>query len=478
MSFSPIYETPLATRYGSQEMAYLFSPQHRYTTWRALWIALAKGEKKLGLPITDEQIAALEKNRDTLDPTECARLEKEFRHDVMAHIHAYGAQCPSAAGIIHLGATSCYVTDNGDLIHMRSGLSLLIQKLSATLAVLATFAKKHASLPCLSYTHLQPAQPTTVGKRASLWLQDLLFDFKELTARHAQLPFLGVKGATGTQASFLNLFHGDAKKVDQLDAFVAQEMGFEKSLTISSQTYPRKIDQQILNTLGNLASSVHKMATDIRLLAHMNEMEEPFLSSQVGSSAMPYKRNPMRSERLCALARYLLSLSTNPPYTAATQWLERTLDDSANRRCTLPEAFLCADGILKELHFLLSGLTLYPKVIEANLKQELPYLALENILMEAVKRGKDRQLTHERLRNHALNTKQTYKKTGKRLDLLEAIAKDPEIGLTPQELTSLLSIKAFIGCAPTQVERFLKEEGTTLDPLMHQPPYRIDPPNV
>ncbi len=472
MSFSTIYETPLATRYASQEMAYLFSPPQRYTTWRALWIALAKGEKKLGLAITDKQISELEKNKDNLDPEECARLEKELRHDVMAHIHAYGAQCPSAKGIIHLGATSCYVTDNGDLIHMRAGLNLLTQKLASTIDVLASFAHKHASLPCLGYTHLQPAQPTTVGKRACLWLQDLLYDLKDLTLRSENLPFLGVKGATGTQASFLHLFHGDAKKVDQLDLFVAKEMGFEKSLTISSQTYPRKFDQQILNTLATFASSVHKLATDIRLLAHIGEIEEPFLTSQVGSSAMPYKRNPIRSERLCSLARYLISLSNNTAYTAATQWLERTLDDSANRRCTLPEAFLCADGILKELYHLINGLVIYPKVIETNLKRELPFLALENILMEAVKQGKDRQKTHERLCTHALNAKQTYKETGKRIDLLVAIAKDPEIGLASEDLKTPLSIEAFIGCAPSQVERFLREEVTPS--LTHSSNQRAD----
>ena len=478
MSFSTTYETPLASRYASAEMSHLFSPQQKFTTWRALWIALAKGEKQLGLPITDAQIRELEKHKENLDAALCARLEKELRHDVMAHIHAYGSQCPSAQRIIHLGATSCYVTDNADLIHMRQALNLLINKLASVMDALAEFARTHATLPCLGYTHLQPAQPTTVGKRACLWLQDLLFDLHDLKLRANTLPFLGVKGATGTQASFLNLFQGDAKKVEELDLFVAKEMGFDKLITISSQTYPRKLDQQILNTLATFASSVHKLSTDIRLLAHLGELEEPFLSSQVGSSAMPYKRNPMHSERLCALARYLIALSANPAYTAATQWLERTLDDSANRRCTLPEAFLCADGMLGELYHLIIGLVVYPQVIENNLQRELPYLALENILMEAVKRGKDRQKTHERLRSLALSAKQSYKETGKSIDLLDAIAKETQIGLSQAELQDLLSIESFIGCAPSQVERFLKEE---VRPLLSSTPHtkpEITPPKV
>ena len=472
MRFSSTYETPLATRYASVEMSHLFSPQKKFTTWRALWIALAKGEKKLGLPITDAQISELEKNKEKLDATECARLEKEFRHDVMAHIHAYGAQCPSAQGIIHLGATSCYVTDNTDLIHMREGLHLLTSKLASVMSILAEFANTHATLPCLGYTHLQPAQPTTVGKRACIWLQDFLFDIQDLKLRASTLPFLGVKGATGTQASFLNLFQGDEKKVLELDHFIAKEMGFEKPLTISAQTYPRKLDQQILNTLATFASSVHKCTTDIRLLAHLGELEEPFLSSQIGSSAMPHKRNPMCSERLCALARYLISLSANPAYTAATQWLERTLDDSANRRCTLPEAFLCADGMLNELYHLIKGLVVYPQVIEKNLKKELPYLSLENILMEAVKRGKDRQQTHELLRTTAFKTKQHFKEAGVRIDLIEQLAKEDQIGLSPAELSDLIKIEHFIGCAPTQVKRFLSEE---IEPLLASTPHSKQP---
>ena len=478
MTFSTRYETPLASRYASPEMSHLFSPQKKFTTWRALWIALAKGEKKLGLPITDAQISELEKNKENLDANECARLEKELRHDVMAHIHAYGAQCPSAQGIIHLGATSCYVTDNADLIHMREGLHLLTSKLASVMDTLAKFAKTHATLPCLGYTHLQPAQPTTVGKRACIWLQDLLFDLQDFKLRTLSLPFLGVKGATGTQASFLNLFQGDEKKVEALDHFVAKEMGFEKSLTISAQTYPRKLDQQILNTLATFASSVHKLATDIRLLAHLGELEEPFLSSQVGSSAMPYKRNPMRSERLCALARYLISLSANPAYTAATQWLERTLDDSANRRCTLPEAFLCADGMLNELYHLIKGLIVYPKMIENNLLKELPYLSLENILMEAVKRGKDRQQTHELLRTLAQSAKQRFKETGSSVDLLETIAKETQIGLSQTELKDLLSVESFYGCAPIQVKRFLSQE---VEPMLASTPHskqQMTPPKV
>lgn len=463
MQFSSSYETPLSSRYASEEMSYLFSPKQKFTTWRALWIALAKGEKALGLPITDAQIKELEKNREIFDVEECLRLEKELRHDVMAHIHAYGNQCPSARGVIHLGATSSYVTDNADLIHMRQALDILIDKLSATLAVLAQFAQTHAALACLSYTHLQPAQPTTVGKRASLWLQDLLLDLKDLSLRATTLPFLGVKGATGTQASFLNLFEGDQKKVNALDQFVSKEMRFENTLTIASQTYPRKFDQQILNTLATFASSVHKLATDIRLLAHLGEIEEPFLSSQVGSTAMPYKRNPVRSERLCSLSRYLIALSANPAYTAATQWLERTLDDSANRRCTLPEAFLCADGLLNELYHLMKGLIVHPKAIARNLEKELPFLAIENILMEAVKKGKDRQKTHELLRTLALKAKEQLQESGSPLDLLEQIAKEKAIGLSISDIRALCSVKSFIGCAPDQVKRFLQKE---VEPLL------------
>ncbi len=478
MPFSSKYETPLSTRYASDEMTYLFSPLYKYTTWRKLWIALAKGEKNLGLPITSSQIKELEAQKDNLSKRQCDRFEKKLHHDVMAHIHAYGELCPHAKEILHLGATSCYVTDNTDLIQMREGLSLITNKLARIITALAQFAKKHAALPCLSFTHLQPAQPTTVGKRACLWLQDLFCDFKELAHRTDDLPFLGVKGATGTQASFLSLFDGDAKKVDALDHFVAQEMGFDRLLTISSQTYPRKLDQLILNTLATLASSVHKMATDIRLLAHFGEIEEPFFETQVGSSAMPYKRNPMRSERLCALSRYLISLSQNPAYTAATQWLERTLDDSANRRCTLPEAFLCADGILNELHYLTSGLVIYPKMIEKNLKKELPFLAIENILMEAVKKGKDRQQVHERLRKHALKAKQALQNGEENIDLLDTIADDPQIGLTPKELKALISVKSFIGLAPTQVKRFLEEEVKPQLDALFPSSVKIPPPSV
>ncbi len=458
MPFSKVYETPLTVRYASGEMAHLFSAHRRALTWRTLWLALAKGERELGLPIAAEQIEELKAHLNDLDEEECARQEEILEHDVMAHIAAFGKVCPKAQGILHLGATSCYVTDNGDLLLMREGLDLLLEKLHSVTVALAAFAKTHAQLPCLSFTHLQPAQPTTVGKRACLWLQDLLFDSKELKRLKENLPFLGVKGATGTQASFLKLFDGDAQKVEALDRFVAKEMGFEHVLTIASQTYPRKIDQMVVNALALLAASIHKMATDLRLLAHMGEMEEPFKKSQVGSSAMPYKRNPMRSERLCSLARYLLTLSQNPPATAASQWLERTLDDSAGRRCTLPEAFLTADALLSELLPLIQGLILYPEVIQGNLEREMPYLALENILMEAVKRGKDRQQTHELLRTMARAAKDRERR-GERIDLLELLSKESGIGLTLQELKALTNIQEFIGLAPLQVHRFLQEEG-------------------
>jgi adenylosuccinate lyase len=445
------YETPLSSRYASEEMSQLFSPQFKHTTWRKLWVALAKAEKDLGLSISDTQIAALEAHQDKIDFERVAHFEKTFRHDVMAHIHAYGETVPEAKGVLHLGATSAFVTDNTDLIQMRTALQILHAKCLQVIRQLAQFAETYAALPCLSFTHLQAAQPTTVGKRACLWLQDLLFDFQDLAARIDDLHFLGVKGATGTQASFLSLFENDAEKVKQLEKSVARRMGFTKVIPLSGQTYTRKQDMRVFSALAGLAASASKIATDLRLLAHMKEIEEPFAEKQIGSSAMPYKRNPMRCERICALARYLIALNENPAYTAATQWLERSLDDSANRRLTLPEGFLTADALLNLLADVTNGLLVYPHQIQKHLDEELPLLATENILMAAVKKGGDRQLLHDKLRTLSLQAKQECKMD----QLLERIAADIAFGLTRDELSELLNISHFTGRAESQVREFL-----------------------
>jgi adenylosuccinate lyase len=461
------YESPLSSRYASREMSALFSPFYKHLTWRKLWIALAKAEQKLGLAITDKQIHALEKHLEPIDFAKAAEYEKTLRHDVMAHIQTFADQCPEARAIIHLGATSCFVTDNTDLIQMREGLSILTEKLSQVIRQLSAFAKTYAHLATLSYTHLQPAQPTTVGKRACLWLQDFVMDLTRLEYELKNLRFLGVKGATGTQASFLQLFNNDASKVEELDKLVAEEMGFSKPLLISGQTYTRKQDLNILYALSGLAVSAHKFGTDLRLLAHMKEMEEPFTDTQVGSSAMPYKRNPTHSERLCGIARFLISLSENPAYTAATQWLERTLDDSANRRLSIPEAFLSADSLLNILGHLTSGLIVYPKMIEKHLKQELPFMATEHILMEAVKRGKDRQHVHEALRKHTQASSRKLKERGESSDLFHLIAEDPAIGLSKHDIEHLAQADHFTGMAEEQVHHFLRTE---VDPiLIHYP---------
>lgn len=452
------YQTPLGARYASKEMSYLFSSQFKHRTWRHLWVALAKAEKKLGLPISKEQIEEMQRHIDDIDFAKVAEYEKTLRHDVMAHIHAYGEQCPMAKGIIHLGATSSYVTDNTDLIQMQQGLKLLQSKCIQVLRNLAGFAEKYADLPCLSYTHFQAAQPTTVGKRACLWIQDLLLDFHDLTARLEDFRFLGVKGATGTQASFFALFENNSEKVHQLETLVAAEMGWAHLFPVASQTYPRKQDMRLLSVLCGLGASAHKFATDIRLLAHDKEIEEPFAQKQIGSSAMPYKRNPMRCERLCALARFLMSLNENPAYTAATQWLERSLDDSANRRLALSEAFLTADAILNLLIDVTAGLVVYPQVIRKHLDEELPFLATENILMAAVKKGKDRQQVHEHLRTHSQAAAQKIKEKGESNDLLERIGQDSAFGLSENELAALLQPKHFIGRAAEQTEEFLRKE--------------------
>lgn len=452
------YHSPLSNRYASEEMSALFSPHFKFTTWRKLWIALAKAQKTLGLPITDQQIAHMQNAIENIDFSTAEEYEKKFRHDVMAHIHAFGDLCPDARGIIHLGATSCYVTDNTDLIQMREGLKILRNKLLQVIRQLHPFAQQHAALCCLSYTHFQSAQPTTVGKRACLWLQDLLLDFSDIEQTADQIRFLGVKGATGTQASFLSLFEGDHNKVKQLEQLVAKEMGFANLFSVSGQTYTRKQDIRIFSALSNLAASAHKFATDLRLLAHLKELEEPFAQKQVGSSAMPYKRNPMRSERICGLSRFLISLNENPLYTEATQWFERTLDDSANRRLTIPQAFLTADAILNLMINITAGMIVHPKVIERHLHDELPFLATEQILMEAVKRGKDRQVVHERLRIHSFEASRRIKEEGLTCDLIERIADDRDIGLTLAEIQQLTEIKHFIGRAIEQTHEFLDAE--------------------
>jgi adenylosuccinate lyase len=452
------YHCPLSDRYASSEMSELFSPYFKYSTWRKLWIALAKAQKQLGLSITGGQIAELQKAEGKIDLATAAEYEKKFHHDVMAHIHAFGDLCPQAKGIIHLGATSCFVTDNTDLIQMREGLKILSSKILQVIRNLSAFAKKYAELGCLSFTHFQPAQPTTVGKRACLWLQDFLIDLKDFEQHLADFPFLGVKGATGTQASFLSLFDGDHSKVKALEELVAKEMGFSKCFLVSGQTYTRKQDIRTLSVLSSFAASAHKFATDLRLLAHLKEIEEPYAEKQVGSSAMPYKRNPMRSERICGLSRFLISLQENTLYTESTQWLERTLDDSANRRLTLPHAFLTADAILNLLCHITAGMVVYPKMIEKHLAEELPFLATEHLLMHAVKKGGDRQAIHERLRLHSLESSRRIKEEGQSNDLLDRIGKDPAIGLKAAEIQEQMHVKHFIGRAVEQTSEFLQDD--------------------
>jgi adenylosuccinate lyase len=452
------YHSPLSDRYASEEMSYLFSPHYKFLTWRKLWITLATAQRALGLPITDQQIASMQGAAEKIDLDAVEEYEKKFRHDVMAHIHAFGDLCPDARGIIHLGATSCFVTDNADLIQIREGLRILRNKILQAIRQLHPFAQEHAALSCLSYTHFQPAQPTTVGKRACIWLQDLLMDLSDIEHNMEEIRFLGVKGATGTQASFLSLFEGDHDKVKKLEELVAKEMGFSRLFYVSGQTYTRKQDIRILSALSSFAASAHKFATDLRLLAHLKEIEEPFAEKQIGSSAMPYKRNPMRSERVCGLARFLISLNENPLYTEATQWFERSLDDSANRRLYLPQAFLTADAILNLLCNITAGMIVHPKVIEKHLRDELPFLATEQIMMEAAKTGKDRQAIHERLRIHSLESSRRIKEEGLPCDLIERIATDPEIGLTAAEIQEQIQIKHFIGRAIEQTHEFLSNE--------------------
>lgn len=452
------YSTPLGARYASKEMLYIFSPQKKFSTWRKLWVALARAEMRLGLNVTQEQVDELEAHTDDIDYELAAQKERQLRHDVMAHIHTYGEKCPKAMPIIHLGATSCFVGDNTDIILMREGMQLILDKLVNLVNDLKGFALKYKALPTLGFTHFQPAQLTTVGKRATLWINELLMDIEEIEHRLETLAFLGSKGTTGTQASFLELFEGDNDKCRELDKMIAAEMGFEKVVPVSGQTYSRKVDAQVLSALSGIAQTASKFATDLRLLSHLKEIEEPFEEKQVGSSAMPYKRNPMRSERICSLARYVIVDSLNPAITAASQWFERTLDDSANKRISIPEAFLAIDAILDIWRSIAGGMRVYEKVIEKHVMEELPFMATENILMDAVSRGGDRQELHERIRQHSIEAGKMVKEQGKPNDLLERIAADKEhFGLTREELALQTDPHKFTGRSEKQTEEFIAE---------------------
>lgn len=451
------YESPLNSRYASAEMQALFSPDKKFRTWRRLWIALAEAEQALGLPITDEQIAELRSHQDDINYDVAAREEALVRHDVMAHVHAYGEQCPLAKGIIHLGATSCYVGDNTDLILMSEGLRLIRRQLLAVIARLADFAETHKDLPTLGFTHFQPAQLVTVGKRATLWIAELLHDLEDLDYVLGSLRLLGSKGTTGTQASFMSLFDNDHGKVKAVDEIIARKMGFPGTYPVSGQTYSRKVDTRVVNVLAGIAQSAHKFSNDIRLLQHLKEVEEPFEKNQIGSSAMAYKRNPMRSERIASLSRYVLADALNPALTAAEQWFERTLDDSANKRIAIPEAFLATDAILILYLNIASGLVVYPAVIRRHLADELPFMATENIMMAGVRRGGDRQELHEKIRRHSMAAGARVKVDGAANDLLERIAADPAFGLDASDLAGLLDANLYIGRCPEQVSEFLAD---------------------
>lgn len=450
------YESPLSERYASKEMQYIFSKDMKFRTWRKLWIALAETEHELGLNITQEQIDELKAHQDDINYEVAREREALVRHDVMSHVYAYGVQCPKAKGIIHLGATSCYVGDNTDIIVMREALLLVRRKLLNVINELAKFAEEYKALPTLAFTHFQPAQPTTVGKRATLWLQELMLDFEDLEYVIGSLKLLGSKGTTGTQASFLELFDGDQDKIDKIDPMIAEKMGFESCYPVSGQTYSRKVDTRVLNVLAGIAASAHKFSNDIRLLQHLKEIEEPFEKNQIGSSAMAYKRNPMRSERIASLARYVMVDALNPAITSATQWFERTLDDSANKRLSVPEAFLAVDGILDLYLNIVDGLVVYPKVIEKRLMSELPFMATENIMMDAVKAGGDRQELHERIRELSMEAGRMVKAEGKDNNLLELIAADPAFNLTLEDLQKVMNPEKYTGRAREQTENFLK----------------------
>ncbi|MEM1483287.1 adenylosuccinate lyase [Oscillospiraceae bacterium PP1C4] len=451
------YESPFCTRYASDEMQYVFSADNKFKTWRKLWIALAKAEQKQGLSITDSQITQLEAFAGDINYDVAEAREKECRHDVMSHVYAYGVQCPEAKGIIHLGATSCYVGDNTDVIIMREGLQIVRRKLLNIISLLADFAVKYKDMPALAYTHLQPAQLTTVGKRATLWTNELMMDLEELDMRIASLKLLGSKGTTGTQASFVELFDGDSVKIKAVEADIAREMGFDGVVPVSGQTYSRKVDSFVVNTLAGIAQSASKFSNDLRLLANFKEMEEPFEKQQIGSSAMPYKRNPMRSERITALSRYVMVNSLNPEFTAATQWFERTLDDSANKRIAVAEAFLATDAILKIMLNVCDGLVVYPKVIRQRVMRELPFMATENIMMSAVKKGGDRQALHERLRVHSIEAAKVVKEDGGENDLIERVCADPAFNLNHDDIEAILDPASFTGRSSEQVDEYIRD---------------------
>ncbi len=451
------YVSPLSERYASREMQYIFSPDKKFRTWRKLWIALAETEQELGLPITDEQIEELKAHADDINYEVAKERERLVRHDVMSHVYAYGVQCPKAKGIIHLGATSCYVGDNTDIIIMTEALRLVRKKLLNVMAELAKFAEKYKDQPTLAFTHFQPAQPTTVGKRATLWLQDLLLDLEDLEYVLSSMKLLGSKGTTGTQASFLELFDGDHEKCRKADQMIARKMGFDSCYAVSGQTYSRKIDTRVISVLAGIAQSAHKFSNDIRLLQHLKEIEEPFEKNQIGSSAMAYKRNPMRSERIASLSNYVMADVMNPMLVASTQWFERTLDDSANKRLSVPEGFLAVDGILDLYLNVVDGLVVYPKVIEKHMMAELPFMATENIMMDAVKAGGDRQELHERIRTLSMEAGRNVKENGKENNLLELIAADPAFNLSLDALKQTMDPKKYVGRAPRQVEEFLEE---------------------
>ena len=457
------YVSPLSERYASKEMQYVFSPDKKFKTWRRLWIALAETEKELGLSITQEQIDELKAHAEDINYEVAKEREKVVRHDVMSHVYAYGQQCPKAKGIIHLGATSCYVGDNTDIIVMSEALEIVRKKLINVIAELAKFANNYKNQPTLAFTHFQPAQPTTVGKRATLWMQEFLMDLQDLEYVKSTLKLLGSKGTTGTQASFLELFDGDQEKIDQIDPMIAKKLGFEACYPVSGQTYSRKVDTRVLNVLAGIAASAHKFSNDIRLLQHLKEVEEPFEKTQIGSSAMAYKRNPMRSERIASLSRYVMIDALNPAITSATQLFERTLDDSANKRLSVPEGFLAIDGILDLCLNVVDGLVVYPKVIEKRLMSELPFMATENIMMDAVKAGGDRQELHERIRELSMEAGRNVKEKGLDNNLLDLIAVDPAFGLNEEELKKTMDPAKYVGRAPLQVENFLKK---VVDPVL------------
>ena len=460
-----VYESPLASRYASKYMLHLFSPDMRFQTWRRLWVELARAEHELGLPITQAQVDELAAHITDIDYDAAAQREREVRHDVMAHVYAYGKAAPSAAGIIHLGATSCYVTDNADLILYRDALRYLRGELQAVLANLAAFARRYAATPALGYTHYQPAQPVTIGKRAALWMQDFRADLEELDFVLGTMRFLGCRGTTGTEASFMDLFEGDGGKIDEMNRRIAARFGFERCFSVCGQTYPRKVDSRILSCLSAIGQSAYRMAGDIRLLQHDRQVEEPFEEHQIGSSAMAYKRNPMRCERICSLSRYLMADAMNAPMTASTQWLERTLDDSANRRISLPEGFLCADAVLRLVQNVTTGLRVNEKVVDRAVREYLPFLATENIMMEAVKRGGNRQELHERIRQHSMAATARMKE-GEPCDLLERLAGDPAFGMTRTELDAVMDPRIYTGRCAEQVERLIAE----YEPLLQDAP--------